>query len=503
MKTGKSLVFLLCCLSLSSSVFAQADPALAKKVKSLELSMAKKDLEMNEMRKMIQDLSNTIETLRSAPAGPIAEGNMAARLDRLEQKLQTTATAPVVTEQAEEIKKFKEFVCKKSHIFSTMPENGVCPIDGSKVRQREILKKVKLARRESVAEKIEAALEEEKTKGVIVGASGTGVLQQIIDSKNSRDTSFGEGSLDLIFVSRPIAYTSFFVDLEAIGGNGPDQTVRSNAGLNGDAGSLQDTDGVDRVSVREVWLGGDYFNEHVKAVAGKIDLTNYFDTNVVANDETSKFLSTAFVNNPTLQQPRNGPGALAFYDTKKSWRLGAGIQNPSDSGFAVADHPYFIAEADYSTHFFRGYEGNYRVWGRLNGSRADDNKGFGISIDQVLFPTFTAFARYGLNQPQGAINKYAWSAGFEKRKLLASRPLDALGLAFGQQEGTSVKIDALSEIYYRFFLTDHLSISPHLQWLLRSSRADLAAQAAPLAAGNELEYEKSVFVVGLRSQVDF
>lgn len=491
MKTGKSIVFLFCCLSLSSSVFAQGDPALAEKVKGLELAMAQKDSEMNEMRKMIQYLSSTIETLRSAPAGPIAEGDVVARLDRLEQKLQTAATAPVVTEQAEEIKKFKEFVCKKGHLFSTMPENGMCPIDGSKVRQREVLKKVKLARRESVAEKIEAALEEEKTKGVVVGASGTGVFQQIIDSKNSRDTSFGEGSLDLIFVSHPIAYTNFFADLEAIGGNGPDQTVRSNAGLNGDAGSLQDTDGVDRVSVREVWLGGDYFNEHVKAAAGKIDLTNYFDTNAVANDETSEFLSTAFVNNPTLQQPRNGPGAFAFYDTKKSWRLGAGVQNPSDSGFAVADHPYFIAEVDYSTHFFRGYEGNYRIWGRLNGSLAGDNKGFGISIDQVLFPNFIGFARYGLNDREGAVNRYAWSTGFEKRKLLDSRPLDTLGFAFGQQEGTSVKIDTLSEIYYRFFLTDHLSVSPHLQWLIRSSRPD------------GLEKEENVFVTGLRSQVDF
>ena len=87
--------------------------------------------------------------------------------------------------------------------------------------------------------------------------------------------------------------------------------------------------------------------------------------------------------------------------------------------------------------------------------------------------------------------KYAWSTGFEKRKLLDSRPLDTLGFAFGQQEGTSVKIDALSEIYYRFFLTDHLSVSPHLQWLIRSSRPD------------DLEHEKNVFVVGLRSQVDF
>ena len=330
-----------------------------------------------------------------------------------------------------------------------------------------------------------------------MGASGTGVLQQIVDSKNSRDTSFGEGSLDLIFASHPISHTTFFASLKGAGGRGPDQTVRSNAGLNADAGSLQDTDGVDRIALAKAWLGGDYFHEHLKTVAGKISLTDYFDTNTIANDETEQFLSNAFVNNPALETPGNGPGAVIFYDTRKSWRLGAGIQHSSNSGFAVFDHPYYISEIDYTTHFFYGYEGNYRLWGHLNGADSGNDKGFGISLDQILFPTVTAFARYGLNQPQGAVHKYAWSTGFEKAKLFPSRSSDALGFAFGQQEGTSVKVDSLTEVYYRLVLSDHLSMSPHLQWLIRSSRPDLAASASTL------EHEKNVFVVGLRSQVDF
>ncbi len=186
-----------------------------------------------------------------------------------------------------------------------------------------------------------------------------------------------------------------------------------------------------------------------------------------------------------------------YFNTQKSWRIGAGIQHSSNSGFAVFDHPYYISEIDYTTHFFRGLEGNYRLLGHMNGAKAGDNKGFGISFDQILFPTVTAFARYGLNQPRGAVHKYAWSTGFEKTKLFSFRPSDALGFAFGQQEGTSVKIDSLTEIYYRFYLSDHLSISPHLQWLIRSSRPDLAASEGAL------EHEKNVFVVGLRSQVAF
>ena len=47
-------------------------------------------------------------------------------------------------------------------------------------------------------------------------------------------TSFGEGTL-------------LFFDIEAIGGNGIDNLIPTFSGLNGDAGTLQDEDGIDRL----------------------------------------------------------------------------------------------------------------------------------------------------------------------------------------------------------------------------------------------------------------
>jgi hypothetical protein len=42
---------------------------------------------------------------------------------------------------------------------------------------------------------------------------------------------------------------------------------------------------------------------------GKGDLTNYFDTNAVANDETSQFLSSGLVNSVAVTFPEdNGAG---------------------------------------------------------------------------------------------------------------------------------------------------------------------------------------------------
>jgi hypothetical protein len=41
-------------------------------------------------------------------------------------------------------------------------------------------------------------------------------------------------------------------------------------------------------------------------------LTNYFDHNVAANDETSQFISDALVNNPALGLAINGVGATVL-----------------------------------------------------------------------------------------------------------------------------------------------------------------------------------------------
>ena len=112
------------------------------------------------------------------------------------------------------------------------------------------------------------------------------------------------------------------MDLEAIGGDGADKTIGSLSGLNDDAGSLQDGDGVDRVSVREAWLQSELFKQHVRLVAGKIDLTNYFDINNVANDETTQFITSVFVNNPVLETPENGPGIASFMTHEEAYSSG-------------------------------------------------------------------------------------------------------------------------------------------------------------------------------------
>ena len=50
----------------------------------------------------------------------------------------------------------------------------------------------------------------------------------------------------------------------------------------------------------EAWLRTELFGQRVALTAGRLDLTNYFDQNALANDESLQFISDALVNNQML-----------------------------------------------------------------------------------------------------------------------------------------------------------------------------------------------------------
>ncbi len=213
------------------------------------------------------------------------ERSLEERVKALEERLDKL-------EKVEVIKKVIGYVCPGGEIYDQPPPGGRCP-DGSPPEEREALQKLKFSRWESLAEKIEAVLQEAEAKRVTGGVSARGILQQVLNSQKE-DRLFGEGSVDLFFLIRPMAFTTFFVDLEAIGGAGPDEVIGSLSRLNTDAETL----GVgvtDQVKVREAWLLIRLLQERLEVVGGKLDLTNYFDRNAVANDETTRFLNTSLV----------------------------------------------------------------------------------------------------------------------------------------------------------------------------------------------------------------
>src|SRR5262245_26637128 len=62
-------------------------------------------------------------------------------------------------ERSEVIKKTVEYICPGGEILEQLPPNGRCP-DGSAPKVRETFRKTVVLRRESIAEKIEAAFQD-------------------------------------------------------------------------------------------------------------------------------------------------------------------------------------------------------------------------------------------------------------------------------------------------------------------------------------------------------
>lgn len=434
------------------------------------------------------------------------DNNMDKRVKELEFTVNELKDRATLMDITEEIRRVQEYVCPKGHVYSTMSPDKKCPIDGLKQKSRNRYKLHKFARRESISERIGSAIEEEFARRVVVGVSGTGIIQQILSS-DTKNRGFAEGSFDLLFITSPLLYTTFFVDIEAIGGNGPDEIIGSFSGLNDDSGSLQSDDGVDRLSVREVWLHSFLLDERLKLVAGKIDLTNYFDSNTVANDETTQFITSAFVNNATMEVPENAPGIVAFFDTRRGFSFGLGLQSSDNSGFNITDDIYAITEIGYRSHWFFNQEGNYRIWGRINGGR-DDNKGFGISIDQNISTRVTFFVRYGANEADGPSSRpiedegidaddileggadiaSAWSVGLRFRSPFFSRVNDEVAVAFGSLDIVGGGDESATEIYYKYHINDHFAITPNFQAIF-----DPAGVGA----------SDTVAVAGIRTQIEF
>lgn len=366
-------------------------------------------------------------------------------------------------ERVEVIKKTTEYLCPGGEIFDQPPPGGRCP-DRSRPEVRETVRKSILERRESIAEKIDAALREEAGKKVAIGGAARGIVQQVLHATPGQDKTLGEGAVDLTLIFRPMVRTTMFVDLEAIGGSGPDRVLGTLSRVNADADKLGSQD--EKLTAREAWLSQRWIDDRLDTILGKLDPANYFDRNAFANDETTQFLNAALVNNPMLKQPPNGPGGVVRWDAGRDLGFSLGGHAPADLGKSLVADPYVIGEID--VHSARFIDGNYRWWARtgtLPDNRRKSTWGSGISLDQLLTPTFGLFARAGFSRIEGeSPTLYAFSGGLRLTAPFGGRTRDRFGVGFSfqrEREGD----ETVAETYYNFFLTDHLSISADLQGL--------------------------------------
>jgi len=302
------------------------------------------------------------------------------------------------------------------------------------------------------------------TNLVSINGNLLGTVQWIANDDRARPSVFGSGSLDVNVIVRPTPTIRLFLDAEGLIGPGPDQELGTLSRLQGEADRLEGRD--KRVILRELYLQVSWLEERVRFSIGKLDVGDYFDRNVFAEDPVSQFLDLGLNNNPMLKAPPNGPGA-ALRVNVGDWRYAFGVQAPDDVDGDLSGVPFIIGELGRRDIF--PLRGHYRLWARV-GSVPDDRDritwGSGVSIDQPLTPEIGIFLRAGLSRAQHeSLTSHAWSFGLSITPSRLGRTADRLGIGYTFQRETAGR-EELVEVYYQAVLAGWFSLIANVQWLV-------------------------------------
>jgi hypothetical protein len=387
---------------------------------------------------------------------------MLDRIKTLEQRIKDLETNTVFSEPETRTKK-KEVYVDKNGIETDTPTPGAKKVV---TYERE-----RVYRRENINEKIEAALSDAEEHSVKVGVNA-GIVAQFAhrttgDPIVPDNHAYELASADLFFTAGIAQNTVFFADVVGLSGPPPDLELNTLTLVNGYSARLVNQN---ELNLREAWLRTELFSNRLAITAGRLDLTNYFDHNVAANDETSQFISDALVNNPALGLAINGAGLSVVYDPKGGFTFKGGFQQSDTNATSLSDSIFSLGEVGYVARLPGMGEGNYRVWYRTdNSGGAGYNVGYGTSIDQKFGPQVTLFARYGAAD---AVVKrdHFYSAGLQFAQGLGFYPGDKWGVGYSQYDLQVGGKERLIEGYYNFSLAEKLTLSFHLQhfWELQA-----------------------------------
>lgn len=380
------------------------------------------------------------------------------RIETLEKRIGDLESSAVLSDPETRVRRVEVYVDKNGN-QSDNPSPGA--------KKEVTYQRERVYRRQTINEKIEEAMASEKEQAVAIGVDATTVVQGA--GRTEGDTSPESGayalaSADLLFTAKLAQYTTFFADVVALTGAPPDRQIPSLTLLNGYTARLQQQN---QLNLREAWLRTAFFKERLALTAGYLDLTNYFDRNTVANDETTQFISDALVNNQMLGLSSNGVGFALEYDPKKIFTFRFGLQQSNPDAESLSDSIYTLAEVGATVTPLGLPEGHYRLWYRANNGEVDSKHAAGFSIDQKLTPVVSAFGRYG-SQDLSIDRDHFFSVGLGFATGMVFNPQDTWGIGYAQMDLAAGDKEHIAEGYYNFELTQRLRLSLSLQHVLNT-----------------------------------
>lgn len=356
-----------------------------------------------------------------------------------------------------------------------------------------------------------------KPAGLTIGAGATFILQGTNNAngddlaKNGEDVTDVSYSMDLELEKTFDDYGLAFIHLETGDGAGVEDELQVFSNVNRDA---DDSD--NSVSVTEA-----YYEHYFKILPltltfGKIDPTAYLDQNEYANDECTQFLGHIFRNSPALEFPDdNAAGVRMAIEPVDFLGLEFTAMDANADWEDAFDNMFLAGQVNIKPNIL-DRPGNYRVYGWLNDKdhikwddalkTKEESYGFGLSFDQEITDVLGAFARYGWQDPEVYADgsdfslEQFWSAGIQLAGSLWNRDEDVIAIAFGQvipsddyKKANDLKANTEShlEAYYNFKVNDNLSVSPDIQVIWDPY------------GGDAVNGDKTIFVGGVRAQVDF
>lgn len=353
-----------------------------------------------------------------------------------------------------------------------------------------------------------------------IGASATMIVQgtgntNVDPKKQSRTDASYSADVTLEKEFKDLGSRAF-IHLESGQGNGLEDNLTLYSNVNRDA------DNDNNVRLTEVWYEQGFSGERALLTFGKLDPTVYFDTNEAANDETTQFLGRMFRNSPVVEFPDNTGGIRLGVSPVEWLELEGGLFDADADFEELGGDLFTVGQVNFKPQLL-GRGGNYRLlaWNngadhtdwRDSGKNGENAYGYGLSFDQEVTDTVTAFARWGWQDPHvynpnlTATNganyslEQAWSVGFQFGGKPWGREKDMAGVAVGQaipskdykrsDSSLLARTESHLETYYNIRMNDHLSISPDFQYIWNPFGKDVADDTSNAA------------VYGVRAQIDF
>ncbi len=215
------------------------------------------------------------------------------------------------------------------------------------------------------------------------------------------------------------------------------------------------------------------------AIAGMLNLTNYFDAVGIANDSFASFVNTGFVNSTILPLADSNLGLLLQWapDSRNYLMAAAGrtgssmgynpFDPPTDGYALVAEYGHIFAEGDATLRLTPFYENVDEVDGRHG------RCGIVASVEYSPCDPLTAYVRAGVATKQALGGTAEFSCGLNLHPF-SSREDDFLGLSWGifkHRNADEYGIPAVHgreqvvELMYSFQLCEHCKIVPHIQYI--------------------------------------